>query len=113
MLNFYVFLENVKNTLLLEQMLNVGVFEKHEKCTFAKTYAKFRCFSWYPECPRMGQIGLFEKREKCTFAKTDAKFRCFSKNAHVSNAHVRAKCPYLGGVAHTPPIISEFWPFTR
>ena len=29
---------------MLKQMLNLGVFEKHEKSTFAKTYAKFRCF---------------------------------------------------------------------
>ena len=26
-------------------MLNLGVFGKREKCTFAKTGAKFRCFS--------------------------------------------------------------------
>jgi hypothetical protein len=40
-----VFLENVKNTLLLKHVLNIGVFGKREKCTFAKTGAKYRCFS--------------------------------------------------------------------
>ena len=39
-----MFLENVKNALLLKQMVNLGVFEKREKCTFAKTDAKFMCF---------------------------------------------------------------------
>jgi hypothetical protein len=34
----------MKNTLLLKQMLNLGVFGKREKYTFAKTNAKFMCF---------------------------------------------------------------------
>ena len=35
----------MKNALLLKQVLNLGVFGKREKCTFAKTGDKFRCFS--------------------------------------------------------------------
>ena len=59
-----MFLKNVKNALLLEQMLNLCVFEKRENALLLK---------------QMLNLGVFEKHEKYTFAKTDAKFRCFWK----------------------------------